>query len=84
MKRYCNKCKYIGVGCSMHICTHPSNVKEKDNYYAPFNEFIKEPSDKNMNNDCPDYLDAEIAKARECLYEAIEKHHNKKWWQFWK
>ena len=67
-KVFCKECKYWGWGYrQMVICIHPNNME--DTFYEEKSNPILPAKDKNANNNCKDYLNAELDKAKEQLYE---------------
>jgi len=55
----------------------------KDSFYERKSIPIDYPEKKNENNDCPDYVDADLAKAKRKLEEDLEKLSERRWWNPW-
>lgn len=81
-KVFCIKCKYSGRHRGEYFCCHPNNMK--DTFYEEKSGYIENPSSKNIYNNCQDYVDAELERAREQVFKDAEKFQNRKWFEFWK
>jgi hypothetical protein len=55
-KSYCADCAFYEVVCwEDSICTHPSNIKQKQNWYGRYRKFKKGCWRLNWSNNCTNF-----------------------------